>query len=173
MFAVFTIPLFGSCYLVNSANMRDQQIMQDLYNICRETTERNIMGGGAKFYLRRERVYRNDAKSVGIVKYIEVVVVVVLQDNHNGGERNNHHHNQYYTRPARPRTPDTVVSLEEVASSSLDASSGHGTLQQLEQHHRPGPASGSGSGSRFVSTFDRLRALGSGRQNNVDPSHQV
>lgn len=165
MFVILTIPLFGSCYLVNSANTRDQQIVQDLYNVCREETERIALG--PQFYLRRERVYRQDAKSVGLVKYIEVVVIPY---NYDDGDTNNNR----TTRMNRPRTPDTVVSSDEAVSSSIGVS-GHDSLQRELDNmsslhdHRSG---GDGGPIEFISTFDRLRALGTSR-GNLDPSHRV
>jgi hypothetical protein len=187
MFAILTIPLFASCYLINSAKARDQQIVQDLYNVCREassteqTSSSSMGGGGANFYLRREQVHRQDKNSMGIVKYIEVVVFQHQDDGDGDGNEPNHNP-QRMTRPSRrPRTPDTVVSSDEALGTSSStnggSSSGHGTLPQLVnvsfQDHRSGPVPGPVPGPvQFISTFDRLRALGSGPQ-NTDPSHQV
>lgn len=182
MFAILTIPLFASCYLINSAKARDQQIVQDLYNVCREATEQTSSsmggGGGANFYLRREQVYRQDKNSVGIVKYIEVVVFHQDHDGGDGNEQPNHSHQRMARPSRRPPTPDTVVSSDEAlgtSSGTNGSSSGHGALPQLVnvpfQDHRPGPGPGPGP-VQFISTFDRLRALGSGPQ-NADPSHRV
>lgn len=147
MFGAFCIPLFGSCYLINSAKSRDREIVYQLENICKDTTDRT---DGATFLLRIERFYRPDTKSVGLVKYIQIVTI------HDGNT------------PPRPRTPDTIISSDEAPSSG--STSGHGVAAATFQPTNAESYFIQEGPTEFISTFDRLRAMATRR---VDPLDQV
>jgi hypothetical protein len=110
MFALASLPICGTCYLMTSAKTKDKEIMNDLQYICKEATEHNP---GISFMLKRKLVHRGCAVKFIVVENLNVPDL----------------------RRRRPHTPDTLASTDGFQTPIGD---GGDRFHGLSQEYVPG-----------------------------------